>query len=186
MMRQAGYALATSYAAARGDENIDYMVTRGRLERRRRRTARAGVDGHGGQPAADLLPGMRCPVQIASQRLLAKRSGIYPLKERRSRLMPASGAGGVETSCDAAQRIFTERVPESCGCAVRAPDRLRLAGIVRLLGHSRWRTALQERLMKTARDAPVSDTTILAGLKEARQGSVRKQRLGRRPCGWRR
>ena len=25
--------------------------------------------------------------------------GIYPLKERRSLLMPASGAGGVETSC---------------------------------------------------------------------------------------
>jgi hypothetical protein len=63
------------YAAARGDENIDYMVTRGRLERRRRRTARAGVDGHGGQPAADLLPGMRRTVQIAPQHLLANALG---------------------------------------------------------------------------------------------------------------
>ena len=63
------------YAAARGDENIDYMVARGRRERRRRRTARAGVDGHGGQPAADLLPGMRRIVQIAPQHLLANALG---------------------------------------------------------------------------------------------------------------
>src|SRR5277367_291512 len=63
------------YAAARGDENIDYMVTRGRLERRRRRTARAGLDGHGGQPAANVLSGMRCTVRITPQHLLANALG---------------------------------------------------------------------------------------------------------------
>jgi hypothetical protein len=51
------------------------MVTRGRLERPRRRTARAGVDGHRGQPAADLVPGMRRTVQIAPQHLLANALG---------------------------------------------------------------------------------------------------------------
>jgi hypothetical protein len=97
MMRWPAGALRR-YAAARGDENIDYMVTRDRLERRERRTARAGLDGHGGQPAADLLPGMRRTVQIAPQHLLANTPEIYPLKERRSLLVPASGAGGVEIS----------------------------------------------------------------------------------------
>jgi hypothetical protein len=65
----------------------------------------------------------------------------------------------------------------------------RLAGIVRLLGHSAGGRP-SERLMRRL-GMPVSDTTILASLKEharaeARQGSVRKQRQGRRPCGRRR
>src|SRR6185312_4764254 len=84
-------------AAARGDENIDYMVTRGRLECRERRMARAGLDGDGGQPAAGLLSGMQRTVQIATA-AAGERSGIYPLRERRSLFWPASGAGGVETS----------------------------------------------------------------------------------------
>ena len=94
MMRWPAGALRR-YAAARGDENIDYMVTRGRLERRERRTARAGLDGHGGQPAADLLPGMRLHSPNRATARTGERSGIYLLKERRSLLMPASGAGGV-------------------------------------------------------------------------------------------
>src|SRR6185437_3471529 len=62
-------------AAARGDESIDYMVTRGRLECRERRMARAGLDGDGGQPAAGLLSGMQRTVQIAPQQLLANVPG---------------------------------------------------------------------------------------------------------------
>jgi hypothetical protein len=74
MMRWRAGALR-GYAAARGDENIDYMVARNRHERCERRTARAGFDSHGGQPAADLLPGMRRTVQITSQHLLANALG---------------------------------------------------------------------------------------------------------------
>jgi hypothetical protein len=59
-----------------GYENIDCMVTRGRLERRERRTARAGLDGHGGQPVANRLPGMRRTVQIAPQHILANAPGF--------------------------------------------------------------------------------------------------------------
>jgi hypothetical protein len=60
---------------SKGDENISVMVARAKPERRERPTARTGLDGHGGQPAADLLSGMRYAVHIASQRLLANASG---------------------------------------------------------------------------------------------------------------
>ena len=60
------------------------MVTRGRLERRERRMARAGVDGDGGEPAAELLSGMRHTVQIAPQHLLADVPGSIRSGSRRS------------------------------------------------------------------------------------------------------
>ena len=70
------------------------MVIHAKPERRERPTGRTGLDGHGGQPAADLLSGMRYAVQIASQRLLANASGsvrlgstghgIVKLSERRA------------------------------------------------------------------------------------------------------
>src|SRR3984957_9646271 len=71
------------------------MVTRGRLERCRRRTARAGVDGHGGQPAADFLPGMRRTVQIAPQHLLANAlgGGVKVTEARRHAARPPLASG---------------------------------------------------------------------------------------------
>jgi hypothetical protein len=57
-----------------GIRHISFMVTRAKSERRERPTGRTGLDGHGGQPAADLLSGMRYAVQIASQRLFANAS----------------------------------------------------------------------------------------------------------------
>jgi hypothetical protein len=75
MMRCAAGALGRD-AAAGGDENIDYMVTRSRLERRERRTGRAGLDGHGGQPTANVLSEMWYAVQIAPQHLLANAPGF--------------------------------------------------------------------------------------------------------------
>ena len=70
-------------------------------------------------------------------------------------LMPASGAGGD-------RRIFTERVP--CLAAPFARRTAPLAGIVRLLGHSAGGRP-SERLMRRL-GMPVSDTTILAGLRK--------------------
>ena len=70
--------------------------------------------------------------------------------------------------CD--RRIFTERVPNLAAPFARRTGRL--AGIVRLLGHSAGGRP-SERLMRRL-GMPVSDTTILAGLKEharARSGS---------------
>jgi hypothetical protein len=69
----AGWHLS-SVCRSKGDENISFMVTLPNPERRERPTGRTGLDGHGGQPAADLLSGMRYAVQIASQRLLANAS----------------------------------------------------------------------------------------------------------------
>jgi hypothetical protein len=60
---------------SKGDENISVMVTHAKPKRRERPTGRRGLDGHGGQPAADFLSGMRYAVKIASQRLLANASG---------------------------------------------------------------------------------------------------------------
>ena len=70
--------------------------------------------------------------------------------------------------CD--RRIFTERVPNLAAPFARRT--VCLAGIVRLLGHSAGGRP-SERLMRRL-GMPVSDTTILAGLKEharARSGS---------------
>ena len=66
----AGMALGLHATAAR-DENIDYLVTRGGLERRERRAPRAGVDGHSQQSAATRLPEVWRAVQFAPQHLLA-------------------------------------------------------------------------------------------------------------------
>ena len=60
---------------SKGDENISVMVTHAKPKRRQRPTGRTGLDGNGGQPAADFLSGMRYAVHIASQRLLANASG---------------------------------------------------------------------------------------------------------------
>ena len=76
-------------------------------------------------------------------------------------LMLASGAGGVETSC-VIGASFTERVPSSAAPFARRTARL--AGIVRLLGHSAGGRP-SERLMRRL-GMPVSDTTILAGLRK--------------------
>jgi len=62
--------------------------------------------------------------------------------------------------CD--RRIFTERVPALAAPFARRTARL--AGIVRLLGHSAGGRP-SERLMKRL-GMPVSDTTILAGLRQ--------------------
>jgi Transposase/zinc-finger of transposase IS204/IS1001/IS1096/IS1165 len=62
--------------------------------------------------------------------------------------------------CD--RRIFTERVPSLAAPFARRTARL--AGIVRLLGHGAGGRP-SERLMRRL-GMPVSDTTILAGLKE--------------------
>ena len=62
-------------ALGTGDENIDHMVTCGGLESRERRTRRAGLDGHGGQPAGYCLSEVRRAVQFAPQHLLANTSG---------------------------------------------------------------------------------------------------------------
>src|SRR5208282_5215000 len=136
------------------------MVTHAKPERRERPTGRTGLDGHGGQPAADLLSGMRYAVQIASQRLLANASDLS-----------AQGAPVIINArlarwrcrnqrCD--RRIFTERLPGLA--APFARQTARLAGIVRLLGHSAGGRP-SERLMRRL-GMPVSDTTILRSLKE--------------------
>ena len=62
--------------------------------------------------------------------------------------------------CD--RRIFTERVPDLAAPFARRTARL--AGIVRLLGHSAGGRP-SERLMRRL-GMPVSDTTILAGLRK--------------------
>jgi hypothetical protein len=58
---------------------------------------RAGLDGLGAQSAANLLSRMRLHGPNHATALTGERSRIYPLKERRSSLVPASGAGGVQT-----------------------------------------------------------------------------------------
>ena len=75
--------------------------------------------------------------------------------------MPASGAGGVETSS-----VIGASSPSACrvSAAPFARRTARLAGIVRLLGHSAGGRP-SERLMRRL-GMPVSDTTILAGLKK--------------------
>src|SRR5208282_2839284 len=74
--------------------------------------------------------------------------------------------------CD--RRIFTERLPGLA--APFARQTARLAGIVRLLGHSAGGRP-SERLMRRL-GMPVSDTTILRSLKErarARSGNALKR-----------
>ena len=136
------------------------MVTRGRLERCERRTARAGLDGHGWTACS--RPSARDAAHSPNRAtaLIGERSGIYRLKERRSLSMPASGAGGVETG--SVIGIFTERVPGLAAPFARRTARL--AEIVRLLGHSADGRP-SERLMRQL-GMPVSDTTILAGLRK--------------------
>ena len=97
------------YAAARGDENIDYMVTRGRLERRERRMGRAGLDGDGGEPAAGFLSGMQHTVQIAPQHLLADVPGLSAQGAPVIVLARLGRWRCRNQQCD--RRIFTERVP---------------------------------------------------------------------------
>ena len=82
--------------------------------------------------------------------------------------------------CD--RRIFTERVPALAAPFARRTARL--AGIVRLLGHSAGGRP-SERLMKRL-GMPVKRHDDPGRPEAARQGSVGKQRRGRRPCGWRR
>ena len=170
------------YAAARGDENIDYMVTRGRLESRERRTGRAGLDGpvDSGQPIA--CPG--CGAQSKS------RHSTY---WRTLRDLAAQGAPVIVNArlgrwrcrnqqCD--RRIFTECVPGLAAPFARRTARL--AEIVRLLGHSAGGRP-SERLMRRL-GMPVSDTTILASLKEqatARSDNIAVHVAGIDDWAWR-
>jgi hypothetical protein len=63
------------YAAATWDESIDSLVARGGLERRKRRTRRPGLDGHGRRWAASCLSEVWRAVQFAPQHLLTNASG---------------------------------------------------------------------------------------------------------------
>ena len=112
--------------------------------------------------------------------LTGERSGIYPRKERRSSLMPASGAGGVETSC-----VIGASSPSACR-VLRRRSRA---------GPPAWRESSGCLAIALADGPGAADETARdAGQRhddpgrpeEARQGSVRKQRRGRRPCGRRR
>jgi len=130
------------------------------IARRIQAPDQAGLDSDGGQPAAELLSGMQHTVQITSQHLLANVSGSIgsggsghcqgPLGRWRCR----------NQHCD--RSIFTERVPGLAAPFARRTARL--AGIVRLLGHSAGGRP-SERLMRRL-GTPVSDTTILAGLRQ--------------------
>ena len=148
------------YAAARAMKTSITWSPGAGLNVVRRRTARAGVDGHGGQPAADFCPG--CGAQSKS------RHSTY---WRTLRDLSAQGAPVIVNArlgrwrcrnqlCD--RRIFTERVPGLAAPFARRTARL--AGIVRLLGHSAGGRP-SERLMRRL-GMPVSDTTILAGLRK--------------------
>ena len=70
-----GGSAVALYAAARGDESIDSLVARGGLERRKRRTRRPDLDGHGRRSAASCLSEVWRAVQFAPQHLLTNASG---------------------------------------------------------------------------------------------------------------
>src|SRR5271165_5392555 len=96
------------------------MVTYAKPKRRERPTRRTGLDGHGGQPAADFLSVMRYAVQIASQRLLANASGSV---RSGSTGHHQRAPGALEVSKPAVWSAHLYRAPAgSCG-AIRAPDR---------------------------------------------------------------
>ena len=100
--------------------------------------------------------------------LTGERSGIYPLKERRSSSAPASGAGGVEPGVRSAH-LHRAR---SWSAAPFARRIARLAGIVRLLGHSaggRPSERLMRRLSMSVSDTPT--WTILKNYAGARSGN---------------
>ena len=154
-----GWRLA-AVCGSRGDENIDSMVTRGRLERRKRRTGRAGLDGHGGQPAATFCPG--CGAQSKSRHSTYWRT-LWDISAQGAPVIVNARLGRWRCrnqQCD--RRIFTERVPGLAAPFARRTARL--AGIVRLLGHSAGGRP-SERLMRRL-GMPISDTTILAGLRK--------------------
>jgi hypothetical protein len=138
----AGWRLAM-VCGSKGDENIDYMITRGRLERRERRTARAGFDSHGGQPAADLCP--ECGAQSKSRHSTYWRT-LRDLSAQGAPVIVHARLGRCRCrnqQCD--RLVFAERVP---GLATPFARRTaRLAGIVRLLGHSAGGRP-SERLMR--------------------------------------
>src|ERR1700677_2351272 len=152
-------------AAARGDENIDCMVTAAGLnvasvERREQAWA---VTVHTRRPT--FCPG--CGAQSKS------RHSTY---WRTFRDLSAQGAPVIvqarlrrwkcrNQQCD--RRIFTERVPGLAAPFVRRTARL--AEIVRLLGHSAGGRP-SERLMRRL-GMPVSDTTILASVKHHAKAS---------------
>ena len=117
------------------------------------------MDGHGGQPAA-VCPG--CGAQSKSRHSTYWRT-LWDLSAQGAPVIVNARLGRWRCRnqlCD--QRIFTERVPSLA--APFAPRTARLAGIVRLLGHSAGGRP-SERLMRRL-GMPVSDTTILAGLRK--------------------
>ena len=135
------------YAAARSDENIDYMVTRGRLECRERRTSRAGVDGHGGQPAADLLPRMRRTVQIAPRHLLANAPGSI---RSRSPGRPSVCQAAIRVALISRRRcVMSVCRPLGRGNASRLTWEVRVKRFSRALAKPRW-------LFRYPRSEPVS------------------------------
>ena len=119
MMRWRAGALRR-YAAPRGDENIDCMVTRGWLERRERRTRRAGLDGLGAQSAANLLSGMRCPVRFTPQHLLANALGSIRSRNAGRHQCPPRA---LEVSKPGVRSAHLHRARSKSCSAVRAPNR---------------------------------------------------------------
>jgi transposase len=148
------------YAAARGDEIIDYMVTRGRRESRgvERREQAWTVTVDSRQPT--VCP--RCGAQSKSRHSTYWRT-LWDLSAPGAPVIVHARLGRWRCrnqQCD--RRIFTERVPGLAAPFARRTARL--AGIVRLLGHSAGGRP-SERLMRRL-GMPVSDTTILAGLRK--------------------
>ena len=104
---------------------------------------------------------MRYAIQIASQRLLANASGSVPLRGAPVIINARLARWRCRNQrCD--RRIFTERLPGLA--APFARQTARMAGLVRLLGHSAAGRP-SERLMRRL-GMSVSDTTILRSLKE--------------------
>jgi hypothetical protein len=143
----------------RGNEKISFLVACPWFERRERGARRAGLDGHSGQSAANLLPGMQYAVKSRhstySQTLrYLSAQGVPVIINARVARWRCRNQG-----CD--RRIFTERVPDLATPFARKTARL--ADIVRLLGHSTGGRP-SERLMERL-DMPIGDTTILRNLK---------------------
>jgi transposase len=158
-MMLAGWRL-TRICGSKGDENIDYMVTRAGLNvvgvERRERAWTVTVGSR--QPT--FCPG--CGARSKSRHSTYWRT-LRDLSAQGAPVIVHARLGRWRCRnqlCD--RRIFTERVPSLAAPFARRTARL--AGIVRLIVHSAGGRP-SERLMRRL-GMPVSDTTILASLKE--------------------
>jgi transposase len=155
----AGWRLAT-VCGSKGDENIDDMVTRAKSKRRERATGKQAWTVTVDSRQRTSCPG--CGTQSKSRHSAYSRT-LRDLSARGAPVIVNARLGRWRyrnRQCD--RRIFTERL---LGLAARFARRTaRLAGIVRLLGHSAGGRP-SERLMRRL-GMPISDTTILRSLKE--------------------